>query len=193
MSQHWMSILQRVNWGRARLLLSIVWIVGVVTVYFDAVTTGRADASQAKVARDRGVVTAAFEECLKQNGITWGEILRRYKSKCEDEQAQMVGADQTGTGLVFGPVNFVRDYCLRTRFEPCSKVGGIVQGDLSTPLWAGLSFEQDYSLKQWLFYLRSGFARPLFEAIALAFGFPLLLAVAPRFLRRLGSWLTTNP
>jgi hypothetical protein len=95
-------------------------------------------------------------------------------------------------GATWCDIAYWRDFCIKSKVEECRDIGGIVEGDASEPLLADLSWEQDNRLKKWQFYFDSRFSQPLIEAVSLAIGIPLLLAVAPLFFRRLLVWLTSR-
>lgn len=181
-----MSLLGRINWLRAWSLFTLAWVIGVAFLYATPVQYQHSEALAAKRERDRSIVNAKFNRCLEQQGTNWWKVSEQYKLECFKQAQEICG------GATWCDIAYWRDLCIKSKVEACRDIGGIVEGDASEPLLADLSWEQDNRLKKWQFYFDSRFSQPLIEAVSLAIGIPLLLAVAPLLFRRLLVWLTSR-
>lgn len=181
-----MSLLARINWLRAWSIVTLAWVAGIVFVYATPVQYQYSEALVAKRESDRSIINAKFNRCLEQQGTNWSRVSDQYKSECFKQTQEACG------GAMWCDSEYWRDLCIKSKVEACRNIGGIVEGDAFEPLLAGLSWEQDNHLKKWWFYFNSTFSQPLVEAVSLAIGVPILLAVAPPAFRRLWEWLTTK-
>lgn len=181
-----MSFLGRVNCRRAWFLFTMCWAAGVTSFYAGSVRSEYSEALVAKRERDRSIVNGKYNRCLEQQGTNWWKVSEQYRSECYKQALKTCGDAR------WCDAEHWRDFCIKTKVEACRGIGSVVEGDASEPLISGLSWEQDNRLRQWQFYFDSRFSQPLIEAISLAIGVPLLLALVPGFSRRVWTWLSTK-
>lgn len=182
-----LTILDHVNWFRLWVLVTSLWLAGVVLLLAEPVSMGYHESLQVKRELDRSIRESKYQACLSQHGIVWLELFEKHKPECYQYAVETCG------NAVFCDSEYWREFCIKTKPGPCQDIGTLVEGDDSPHIHPSLSFAQDSRAKQLLFYWHSGFSQPFVFALLVALLPPLLLAVAPAVLRRLASWLLTKP
>ena len=189
------EILARINWRRAWVLITALWIVAVATWSYGAVLADYDDSIPAKIERDERKRDYKFLNCLAKNRLDWESLKAAHEVQCKKLVAELPWCN--GRWSCDG-ANWL-DHCIRNEAKPCREFAERVgieswpgEGD-GSPKIGGLSYEQDRHLKRILFYVDSGYSKSLMTALWIALLPPLLLLFIPPVFRRLWNWLTGRP
>lgn len=163
---------QNINKKRLCILLSLIWIVGILYFNFGKISQDYKRTLPEQNEWNRVRLESEFSDCLEQHGTNAYAHRIKYRESCLQE------AEKTCNGAVWcmdTEHSNAFHFCMKAKIPECRKFTYFPNSSVSL---------------KW--YLSSSFSDPFKETVFLIFLVPFLMAISPFIGRRTIKWLTNT-
>lgn len=179
-----MTVVAKVNRRRLWALLTVIWVVGVATFYWNDIAVRYGASFSTKADIDLRAQESRFLDCLTRANTTWFSLKAQYGEECKTY------AREECKGSMWCAEDRLTDLCLKGKSAECRSIYFVSVDQLKD--FNPAAARRKETLEHLGFYLSTEFSAPLKSALLLIFSVPVVLAFLPSVGRVLWRWITTR-